>query len=108
MEPLFDLLPGSRMAFVLYVVLSSWAILSILTAVVSDNMIRVAQAAKDEESQGDELQHAKNCTAKLKEILGNADVHNDGLIDRHEFERLLEKGQQSSDELCDAAGGVSR
>merc|ERR1719375_2676673 len=107
MEPLFDLLPGSRMAFVLYVVLSSWAILSILTAVVSDNMIRVAQAAKDEEEEANKLQQHLNRTAKLKEILGNADVHNDGLIDRDEFERLLLPGHQSADELCEAAGGVT-
>merc|ERR1719487_1575084 len=43
-EPLFHEVPLSKLIFVLYMVVSSWAILSILTAVVSENMINATDA----------------------------------------------------------------
>merc|ERR1712137_546732 len=39
LEPVFETLPIFKFIAMLFVVLSSWAILSILTAVVSENMI---------------------------------------------------------------------
>merc|ERR1719446_1561000 len=47
-EPLFQALPLSKLAFVLYMVVSSWAILSILTAVVSENMINATEKHRED------------------------------------------------------------
>merc|ERR1719506_2630079 len=47
-EPLFQAFALSKLGFVLYMVVSSWAILSILTAVVSKNMIQATEHHRNE------------------------------------------------------------
>lgn len=70
-EPLFDKLPTMRVVWVCFTVLSSWALLSVMTGVVSDNMleVRLLQARKDEEK-------AQNLrfvvTQSLSEVFGAA------------------------------------
>merc|ERR1719387_1457749 len=55
LRPLFTVSPFFRVIFVIFMVASSWSLLSILTAVVSDNMIAVTQQQnteiKEEERQ---------------------------------------------------------
>ena len=41
LEPLFDHAPLTKVIFVVFMIMTNWSILSILTAVVSENMITV-------------------------------------------------------------------
>merc|ERR1719324_1881448 len=68
LQPLFVVMPGSRFFFVLYMVLCSWAILSILTAVISDNMISVGEAAKEEAAAEVQAKQQDEAAQKLREI----------------------------------------
>ena len=51
MGPLLDKIPAIKPVYVLFTICSTWALLSVLTGVVSDNMmsVRESQAQKDEE-----------------------------------------------------------
>ncbi|CAE7331852.1 arcC [Symbiodinium pilosum] len=53
--PLLDACPSLKFMFVLFIIISTWALLSVMTGVVSDNMIyaREAQSQKDETLQGE-------------------------------------------------------
>eukprot|EP00927_Polykrikos_kofoidii_P000536 TRINITY_DN10193_c0_g1_i1.p1 TRINITY_DN10193_c0_g1~~TRINITY_DN10193_c0_g1_i1.p1 ORF type:complete len:1018 (-),score=200.57 TRINITY_DN10193_c0_g1_i1:485-3538(-) len=61
LEPLFKELPLSKICFMIFTVISTWAILSILTAVVSDNMINATNEhrdTKEKEGAEDELRRS--------------------------------------------------
>lgn len=49
MEDLYTKVPVSKLALGIFVVITNWAIFSIMTAVVSDNMARVTQATEEED-----------------------------------------------------------
>lgn len=53
--PLLDGCPSLKFMFVIFIIISTWALLSVMTGVVSDNMIyaREAQTQKDEQMQGE-------------------------------------------------------
>lgn len=53
--PLLDAFPSLKFMFVIFIIISTWALLSVMTGVVSDNMIyaREAQTRKDETLQGE-------------------------------------------------------
>merc|ERR1740138_1496747 len=77
-EPLFQALPISKLGFVLYMVVSSWAILSILTAVVSENMINATEAHREELEE--ELSSNRQIAIKeyLSDLFGSADKDGSG------------------------------
>lgn len=107
LRPLFALMPGSRLLFVLYMVLCSWAILSILTAVISDNMISVTESNKKEQKTEEDNRRNDLSTNQLRELLKKADVNSNGNIEKTEFSRLLNSGH-AADELCEAAGRMNK
>merc|ERR1719326_408085 len=98
-EPLFDVMPALKLVFVLYMVLSSWAILSILTAVVSENMLRVTEANEEERTTNEAREEKERSTIKLKEMFALIDHDQSGEIDRDEFYLMLED-ELLSEELC--------
>jgi len=53
--PLLDACPSLKFMFVLFIIISTWALLSVMTGVVSDNIIyaREAQSQKDDALQGE-------------------------------------------------------
>jgi len=87
-EPLFSTLP-LRFLCVTYVVVSNWAVLAILTAVVSENMITATREhEKIEEAEiasGKTEQFKKHLVGLFKEL----DKDGDGNLDQDEFEILL-------------------
>jgi len=107
LEPMFRILPGSRLFFVIYMVLSSWAILSILTAVISENMISATEIAKEEQVKETEERDWNSSMKKLQEIMCSVDANGTGEIESHEFYRLLQDEQKAA-ELCKAAGGLKQ
>lgn len=89
-EPLFEALPLSKLVCVLYMVVSSWAILSILTAVVSENMINATDAHRLEV---DSEQHETNERLEIQfltDALMRADKNGDGDLGWTDFNALLE------------------
>merc|ERR1719401_3379939 len=47
--PLFEVLPCTQIVFMIFTVLSSWAILSTLTAVISESMMKAAEDYEEEQ-----------------------------------------------------------
>jgi len=88
-EPLFHALPLSKLAFVLYMVVSSWAILSILTAVVSENMIQATERHRNELEE--EIAHTKEDQTReyLIKLFNDFDQDSSGELGEKEFEELL-------------------
>merc|ERR1712118_338753 len=89
LKPLFIIMPFMRIFFVLYMVLCSWAILSILTAVVSDKMIAVAQKSKEDQEQAHEEALSLANKTHLRTILSASYRDENGHICQEEFEELL-------------------
>eukprot|EP00928_Gymnodinium_smaydae_P023849 TRINITY_DN19515_c0_g3_i1.p1 TRINITY_DN19515_c0_g3~~TRINITY_DN19515_c0_g3_i1.p1 ORF type:complete len:688 (+),score=206.52 TRINITY_DN19515_c0_g3_i1:272-2335(+) len=106
-EPLFEIAPSSKVAFMLYIVLSSWAILSILTAVISENMIRVTATSAEEQQKEREEQEWLDSMARLGTILGCLDDDGNGRIDASEFRKVIED-EETATELANLSGGMSK
>lgn len=87
-EPLLEKMPAIKPVYVLFMICSSWALLSVLTGVVSDNMmsVREAQAQKDDEAQEERRQWL---TRWLRGIFASADKDGTGALDRNEYRNLL-------------------
>lgn len=93
-EPLFHALPISKLVFVLYMVVSSWAILSILTAVVSDNMINATDAHREEENKESEEAELKlmdlRLHDRLNDIFSKMDTDKSGDLGENEFKQIMD------------------
>jgi voltage-gated sodium channel len=106
LEPAFQILPASRIMFVAYVVLSSWAILSILTAVISENMISATEKNRQEQEKEDNAVQWEKNVIRLTGVIAVADPNKNGYIERDEFYELI-KDRNKAQELCDAVGGLT-
>jgi len=86
--PIFEAWPWVKPVYVAFIIVSSWALLSVMTGVVSDNMLKVRQLEElketiSEEEFRDQLDHT------IKEIFLSADLDGDGRLDKCEYEALL-------------------
>jgi len=102
MEPLLHS-AQLKVLFILFMVISNWMVLAILTAVVSENMLSATndfmRAEKREDDQCAKAKSSQRLIALFKEV----DKDGDGTIDEPEFHALLaDKGL--CDEFCDATG----
>jgi len=87
-EPLLTEVPCTKPVFVIFTICSSWALLSVMTGVVSDHMmsVREKQAQKDEEALEERrlwLQHY------LRGIFAAADKDGNGSLARNEYLELF-------------------
>jgi len=87
MEPLMGYIPVMKFVVMLYVVLTNWAIFSILTAVVSDHMARVTEQ-HDEEAKALSESYAKE--QLVLRIFHALDVDGSGAICAKELKRIVE------------------
>merc|ERR1719191_1613165 len=82
-------IPTVKFVFVFFMVTSSWTLLSILTAVVSENMITTTEKQEEEmkltTAEEDRLAHIE----ELKELFGEMDNDGDGTIDEKELRNFL-------------------
>jgi len=88
--PLFEEMPYLKPFFVLFYVYSAWALLAVMTGVVSENMIAIREQMLQEDRQKDELRRA-NITEHLLELFRNADIDGNGVVSREEFDAMLAK-----------------
>jgi hypothetical protein len=95
-------MPVSKIIFFIYTVVSTWGILSILTAVVSENMINATdelrcEVEKEEDRQA-ELEREANLTELFQEVCGK-----DGLINKEEFVQLI-SDEENKEKLKETSG----
>jgi len=85
----FATLPIMKWIFMAFTVLSSWAMLSILTAVVSENMITATENGMAEEEALAEKERLTRRTKLMHEIFDQMDQDRTGTISEEEFQELL-------------------
>eukprot|EP00448_Togula_jolla_P021600 CAMPEP_0170588242 /NCGR_PEP_ID=MMETSP0224-20130122/10725_1 /TAXON_ID=285029 /ORGANISM="Togula jolla, Strain CCCM 725" /LENGTH=613 /DNA_ID=CAMNT_0010911945 /DNA_START=67 /DNA_END=1908 /DNA_ORIENTATION=- len=100
--PLFEYAPNFKNFMMLFVILTNWAIFSILTGVVSDNMAAASDEAVKEYAEAARAEREKRAMEKLKEMFRELDRDGSGTIGKSEFDDLLSDGLRR-DEFCDAA-----
>merc|ERR1719276_53606 len=86
--PLFVDLPALRPFFVLFYVYSAWALLAVMTGVVSENMIAIREQMRREDKQREARRKAM-ITNTLMELFKAADTDQSGTVSREEFEAML-------------------
>eukprot|EP00746_Dinoflagellata_sp_MGD_P114413 gnl/MRDRNA2_/MRDRNA2_50896_c0_seq1.p1 gnl/MRDRNA2_/MRDRNA2_50896_c0~~gnl/MRDRNA2_/MRDRNA2_50896_c0_seq1.p1 ORF type:complete len:202 (-),score=43.48 gnl/MRDRNA2_/MRDRNA2_50896_c0_seq1:87-692(-) len=101
--PLLKIMPVMKLVFALFMITTSWAILSILTAVVSENMIAVTEKSREERESIEAKIQERRTIAKLNQIFDGLDEDKSGDVDESEFAKLL-KDANRSEELCETAG----
>lgn len=88
MGPLLDKIPAIKPVYVLFTICSTWALLSVLTGMVSDNMmsVRESQAQKDEEA----VEERRIWVARwLRGVFAAADKDGSMTLEREEYRELL-------------------
>eukprot|EP00811_Abedinium_folium_P006096 NODE_1560_length_2437_cov_16.032900.p1 GENE.NODE_1560_length_2437_cov_16.032900~~NODE_1560_length_2437_cov_16.032900.p1 ORF type:complete len:683 (+),score=154.93 NODE_1560_length_2437_cov_16.032900:96-2144(+) len=101
-EPLYSTVPLKLMC-VGFVIVSNWAVLAILTAVVSENMITATQDHEATETRENERLSKVLKRARLHNIFKETDKDCDGKIDHEEFNALL-SDRILCQELVDVSG----
>lgn len=101
-EPITKSISG-QLLFAGFMVIANWAILAILTSVVSDNMISSSAKAneEDEKKHREEAHEARVC--RLKTLFREIDQDGSGFISTTEWYGMLEDTGLCH-ELCDATG----
>eukprot|EP00933_Yihiella_yeosuensis_P060787 TRINITY_DN63580_c0_g1_i1.p1 TRINITY_DN63580_c0_g1~~TRINITY_DN63580_c0_g1_i1.p1 ORF type:complete len:614 (-),score=83.16 TRINITY_DN63580_c0_g1_i1:100-1941(-) len=86
-EPLFSLWPVSRVLAVIFYIFSNWALLAVMTGVVSEKMLAVKESitSGEEQKQNDN----EEMTQVLIELFRKADADGSGYISRAEFNHML-------------------
>jgi len=87
-EPIKSLLVG-RLLFAGFMVVSNWAILAILTAVVSENMMSASNKFLEEEDKRKEDEMEKKNHDRLKDIFRENDSNQNGDISKAEWSAML-------------------
>merc|ERR1719456_1456181 len=88
LAPLFEDMPILKPLFVLFYVYSGWALLAVMTGVVSENMI----AIRDELAREDQMKEESRrllAADVLIELFATADGDGSGEVSKAEFEELL-------------------
>jgi len=79
-----------QLLFAVFMVLSNWAILAILTSVVSDNMISASQAAAEEDKKKDREDDYAHCVGRLNALFREIDKDSSGFISEPEWQELCQ------------------
>eukprot|EP00747_Dinoflagellata_sp_TGD_P164909 gnl/TRDRNA2_/TRDRNA2_185503_c0_seq1.p1 gnl/TRDRNA2_/TRDRNA2_185503_c0~~gnl/TRDRNA2_/TRDRNA2_185503_c0_seq1.p1 ORF type:complete len:552 (+),score=122.92 gnl/TRDRNA2_/TRDRNA2_185503_c0_seq1:96-1751(+) len=87
-EPLFQESQSLRPVFVMIYVFSAWALLAVMTGVVSENMISIREQLAREDEQKEERRQAV-VTDLLVELFRAADADGSGAVSREEFMAML-------------------
>jgi len=102
MEPLLHS-AQLKVLFILFMVISNWMVLAILTAVVSENMLSATNEFMRAERQEDADKLKKKSSQRLLALFKEIDKDNDGTIDEPEFHAVL-ADKYLRNEFCEATG----
>jgi len=86
---LFEVQPAFKLVIAIFMIISSWAILSILTAVVSENMIKATERENRIEREERAKERARSTKAKLEVIFEGQDLDKNGVLTREEFQEIM-------------------
>lgn len=86
--PLFEESPILKPIFVLFYVYSAWALLAVMTGVVSENMIAIREQMVKEDEQRDEMRKTMISTMLL-ELFREVDADRSGTVSKQEFDAML-------------------
>ena len=81
-----------RMFFVIFIAFSAWTMISLVTAVVSDNVIQATQDRKEKQKEAQERRR-KEFVDFLKICFVNADADGNQVLDKEEFGTLIKDEQ---------------
>jgi len=87
-KPIFVKIPILKLFAVLFYIFSAWALLAVMTGVVSEKMIAVKEQVTSEEMQRDQQRQGLASDA-LHELFRKADMDGSGTISRDEFHAML-------------------
>eukprot|EP00746_Dinoflagellata_sp_MGD_P145120 gnl/MRDRNA2_/MRDRNA2_77771_c0_seq1.p1 gnl/MRDRNA2_/MRDRNA2_77771_c0~~gnl/MRDRNA2_/MRDRNA2_77771_c0_seq1.p1 ORF type:complete len:620 (+),score=129.78 gnl/MRDRNA2_/MRDRNA2_77771_c0_seq1:111-1970(+) len=88
LNPLFEDMPLLKPIFVLFYVYSAWALLAVMTGVVSENMISIReQMTREEEDK--ENTRKRMITDLLRDLFRKADADDSGHVSKDEFDAML-------------------
>lgn len=87
-SPIFDKLPWAKPVWVVFTILSSWALLSVMTGVVSDNMLEVRQAQEQKDSEAFE-EFRERLLRVLTEVFTAADKDGSRSLEKEEYTEIL-------------------
>jgi len=96
-----------QLLFAGFMILSNWAVLAILTSVVSDNMISSSARAAEEEAQEKSARARQTRITRLNSIFHEVDKQNNDVINEEEWKDLLKNKQKNKvlcADLCDVTG----
>merc|ERR1712166_528406 len=79
LEPLFIVVPGFRLFFVIFYIYSAWALLAVMTGVVSENMIAIREQMLREDGMKEEMKK-EHLLHFLGDLFQKADSDGDGLM----------------------------
>jgi len=96
-EPLVNKVPASRWIMMAFMIVTNWAIFSILTAVVSDNMAKVTESHDEEVEQEEERRKREENRMRLNKIFQSMDKDGSNTINKEEFNKLLSDDLQSQE-----------
>lgn len=81
-----------RMFFVVFIAFSAWTMISLVTAVVSDNVIQATQDRKEKQKEAQERRR-KEFVDFLRICFVNADADGNQVLDKEEFGTLIKDEQ---------------
>jgi len=86
--PMFPDMPWLKPTFVVFYVYSAWALLAVMTGVVSENMIAIREQMVKEDEAREEMRRSM-ITTTLLELFQETDSDHSGTMSRQEFETML-------------------
>mmetsp|Transcript_93824 Transcript_93824/g.265049 ORF Transcript_93824/g.265049 Transcript_93824/m.265049 type:complete len:652 (-) Transcript_93824:240-2195(-) len=95
--------PVGQVLFCIFMVISNWMMLAILTSVVSDHMISASQRCDREEHEKALLARQNACKRRLMQLFTAHDPNQSGGICESTFEAFMQD-EETRHELCDATG----
>lgn len=102
LDSIMDDIPTFKFAFVFFMVTSSWTLLSILTAVVSENMISTTSGQEKEILLMSEEEDRKRHVQDLKELFKEINSTGDGIVRERDLIRFLQNSYhaQQTAKMC--------
>mmetsp|Transcript_65503 Transcript_65503/g.153251 ORF Transcript_65503/g.153251 Transcript_65503/m.153251 type:complete len:659 (-) Transcript_65503:50-2026(-) len=89
LDHIMESIPTFKFAFVFFMVTSSWTLLSILTAVVSENMISTTSSQEKEIQLMSEEEDRKRHIQDLKELFKEINTRGDGIVREKDLMHFL-------------------
>merc|ERR1712007_46165 len=78
-----------RVLFIFFVVLSNWVIFSVVTGVVSENMVSAAETVSKHDEEAEKATDLEESASILMTLFEIMDKKNDGRLEEAEFLALL-------------------